>query len=183
MSTFQACRNAIAVAALCTVSASFAASMSQADYSAAKDRINADYKSEKSACKKLSGNEKDICKEKAEGKQKVAKAELEYNYSGKDSDAKRVAVVKADAAYAVAKEMCDDKSGKDKSLCKTEAKAEHKKSLADATMMKKVGDAKKDAAEDKRDADYKVAVEKCDGLAGDAKSACVNQAKARFNKS
>ncbi len=38
--------------------------------------------------------------------------------------------------------------------------------------MKKTSDAKKDAAEDKRDADYKVAVEKCDALAGAAKDTC-----------
>ena len=49
--------------------------------------------------------------------------------------------------------------------------------------MKKTADAKQDAAEDKRDADYKVAVEKCDALAGAAKDACVRDAKARFGKS
>ena len=48
---------------------------------------------------------------------------------------------------------------------------------------KKVADAKTDAAQDKRDADYKVAIEKCDALAGDAKSRCVNDAKMRFGRS
>ena len=37
----------------------------------------------------------------------------------------------------------------------------------------RVGEAKKDAAADKLDADYKVAIEKCDALAGDAKGSCV----------
>jgi hypothetical protein len=37
-----------------------------------------------------------------------------------------------------------------------------------------------DAAKDKREADYKVAAEKCDAMAGDAKSACVAQAKAKY---
>ena len=36
---------------------------------------------------------------------------------------------------------------------------------------------------DKRDADYKVAVEKCDALAGSAKDACVKDAKVRYGKS
>ena len=49
-------------------------------------------------------------------------------------------------------------------------------------MHKKVGEARKDAAEDKRDADYKLATEKCDSLAGDAKAACMSAAKAKFNK-
>ena len=79
--------------------------------------------------------------------------------------------------------MCDDKAGNVKDVCVTEAKATHKKALADAKLNKKVGEARQDAAEDKRDADYKVATEKCDSLAGEAKSACVSAAKARFNKS
>ena len=39
-----------------------------------------------------------------------------------------------------------------------------------------------DASKDKLDADYKVAAEKCDAMAGDAKSACVASAKARYGK-
>jgi len=82
----------------------------------------------------------------------------------------------------VAKELCDDKAGNVKDVCVAEAKATHTKALADAKLSKKVGEAKKDAVDDKRDADYKVAAEKCDSLSGDAKSACVSAAKVRFNK-
>ena len=53
---------------------------------------------------------------------------------------------------------------------------------ADAKLGKEIGAAKKDAAADKLDADYKVAIEKCDALAGDAKSSCVAAAKAKFGK-
>jgi hypothetical protein len=35
---------------------------------------------------------------------------------------------------------------------------------------------------DKRDADYKVAIEKCDALAGTAKDTCVSGAKAQYGK-
>lgn len=44
-------------------------------------------------------------------------------------------------------------------------------------------DARKEAGAAKRDADYKVAIEKCDALAGDAKDACASNAMARFGKS
>ena len=47
----------------------------------------------------------------------------------------------------------------------------------------KQADARKDASTDKRDADYAVAIEKCDALAGTAKDACVGNAKAQFGKS
>ncbi|MEO8058028.1 MAG: hypothetical protein ABI671_06855 [Burkholderiales bacterium] len=175
---------AVALAALFATSGAFAAgTMSKADMSAAKDRISADYKVDKTACAKFSGNEKDVCMERAKGKEKVASAELTFNDTGKDSDANKLAVAKADASYAVAKEMCDDKAGNVKDVCVTEAKSTHTKALADAKLSKKIGEAQKDSAEDKREADYKLAVEKCDSLAGESKASCVSTAKARFNKS
>jgi len=67
-------------------------------------------------------------------------------------------------------------------VCVKEAKAVEVKALADAKMGKEIGEARKDAAADKIDADYKVAIEKCDALAGDAKSNCVTAAKSRFGK-
>jgi hypothetical protein len=184
MITIRHCKSAVAAAALFAASSGvFAAPMGSAEYIAAKDRISADYKSDKAACASLAGNEKDVCHEEASGHEKVARAELEYTNSGKPADANKVAVTKADATYAVAKEICDDKAGNTKDVCVTEARAAHTKALADAKMAEKVGAARKDAAGDKNDADYKVAVEKCDSLAGDAKSSCVSSAKARFNKS
>ena len=183
MMTIRYGKTALAIAALLTASGAFSATMNKADYTAAKDRIEADYKSDRSACDKFSGNAKDICKEQAEGKQKVARAELEYNDSGKPADATKLAIAKADASYAVAKEMCDDKSGNPKDVCVCEAMAAHTMALTDARLSEKVGEARKDAAQDKNDADYKVASEKCESLAGDAKAACVSAAKARFNKS
>ncbi len=64
-----------------------------------------------------------------------------------------------------------------------EAKAVETAALADAKLGKKVHDARKEATDDKRDAGYKVAAEKCDALAGDAKSNCIATAKANFGKS
>ena len=131
------------------------------------------------ACPQL----KAVCSmEQAKGKEKVALAEAEYNYTGKQADANKIATEKADAHYAVAKEMCDEKGGNAKDVCVAEAKAEHKKALADAKLNKKVGEARNDAVEDKREADYKVATEKCDSLAGDAKSACISAAKSKYGK-
>ena len=58
-------------------------------------------------------------------------------------------------------------------MCVKEAKAVETKALADAKMGKQIGEAKNEASEDKRDADYKVALEKCDAVAGDAKASCI----------
>jgi hypothetical protein len=124
------------VAALFAGSTVMAASMSHAEYAAKKDQISAEYKADKAACDKLDGNGKDVCVEKAKGKEKVAKAELEFNYTGKQADSAKIAVAKADADYDVAKEMCDDKKGNDKDLCVKDAKAAHAKAIADAKSSK-----------------------------------------------
>jgi hypothetical protein len=159
-----------------------AANLSKADYQAGKTRIEADAKSDKAACSSRSGNAKDICVEEAKGKEKVALAELEFGYTGKPADRTQLMVAKAESAYAVAKEKCDDKAGNVKDVCVQEAKATETKALADARMGKEVGQAEATAGDAKRDADYKVAIEKCDALAGDAKTSCTAAAKTRFGK-
>jgi hypothetical protein len=175
-------RAAAFACALCSAPTLFAAPVTNDEYKAAKNRIGAEYKDAKATCDKLSDNAKDICIQEAKGHEKVARAELEYNRSGKPGDASKLATVRADAAYAVAKEKCDDRSGNDKDVCVKQAKTDHTKALADAKANSKVAAARKDASEDKRDAEYNLAKEKCDALAGDAKSSCLATAKSRFGK-
>jgi len=175
-------KTSFVIASMLVLPVAHAASMSKADYTAAKTRISAEYKSDKAAYASLAGNAKDICVEEAKAKEKVARAELEYGFTGKAGDRTKVAVAKAESTCAVAKEKCDDQAGNAKDVCVKEAKAVETKALADAKIGKEIGEAKKDAAADKRDADYNVAVEKCDALAGDAKNSCIAAAKAKFGK-
>jgi len=163
--------------------AASAANLSQSDYAAAKSRIADEYKADKNNCASSAGNIRDICQAQAKSKDKVALAELEFSHTGKRSDQDKVVSVKADMAYEVAKEQCDDKAGNDKSVCVKEAKALKTKALADLKQSQRVGEARKDASEDKRGADYKVAAEKCDALTGAAKTTCMADAKARAGKS
>lgn len=155
-----------------------AATMAKADYSAAKTRISADYKADQKRCADLKANAKDVCSAEAKGKEKVARAELEFSYTGKPADGTKARVAAAEAAYAIAKEKCDDLSGNDKDVCVKQAKADEVKALAAAKLGKQVAAARTEAAEDVRDANYKLAVEKCDALSGDAKTRCVDAAKA-----
>lgn len=182
MNKFTCLKTSISIAVLLALPMAHAASMTKADHNAAKTRIGADYQADHAACESLAGNKKDICVAQAKAKEKVAYAELEYGYTGKPADETKVRVAKAESAYAVAKEMCDDKAGNDKDVCVKEAKAVQTKALADAKLGKEIGAARKEAAEDKSSADYSVAKEKCDALAGDAKSACVDAAKAKYGK-
>ena len=170
------------VAALLAWPVAQAATMSKDELKAAKTAISATYKADKAACASLSGNAKDICLEEAKAKEKISLAELEFNYSGKPADQTKLRETQAKSAYAVAKEKCDDLSGNPKDVCIKEAKAIEVKALADAKLGKQVSEARKDANLDKRDADYKVAVEKCDALASDAKANCLAMAKTQFGK-
>lgn len=182
MNTIFTLKATLVAAALLALPLAHAANLSKADYDAGKTRIEADYKSDKTACDVRAGNAKDICVEEAKAKEKVARAELEYSHTAKPADQTRLMVVKAESAYAVAKERCDDTAGNAKDVCVKQAKATETKALADARMGKQVGEAATDASDTKRDADYSVASEKCDALAGDAKSDCVAAAKAKFGK-
>lgn len=159
--------------------------MSRSEYTLHKDAIQADLKTAKSGCDALSANAKDICIAKAEGSEKVAAAELEARYQPTDKTRYDVGVAKAEAAYAIAKEQCDDKAGNAKDVCLKEAKAAHTAAKADAKMKAKElsTDARQDAVEEKREANYEVAKEKCDAFAGSAKDSCLAEAKARFGKS
>ena len=185
--------------------AATADTMSKSEYKSAKQDIQAEYKSAKSGCQSFSGNAKDLCQIEAKGREKVALAELaEKNLPGPKTHFD-VRMAMADAEYATAKEKCDDLAGNAQDVCVKEAKAAHTSAKADAETQKttatenktvkdksakargeadeEILEARQDAAADKRNADYKVAVEKCDALAGTTKDVCMDNAKARYGKS
>ncbi len=167
--------------------------MSDGAYKSEKDRIKADHKMDSERCKGFSGNTKDICTAEADGKQKVALAELDARNKNTPQAHEDARIARADAAYAITKEHCDDMAGNKKDNCLQEAKAARDKAKADAkadrksanaqnSANEKIAEARKDAGETKREADYRVAVERCDSLAGERKDLCVKDAKARFGK-
>ena len=172
---------ALALAMAC--GAAQANNYSKAVYDKAKDDVKSTYKAERDGCDKMSGNAKDICVEEAKAHEKIALAQLDYNNTGKADDQKKLAEAIYESRYAVAKERCDDFSGDKKDLCVREAKTTYEKAKADAKANKKIADAQNDAEEAKMKADYKLAKERCDAMAGDQKDACVASAKARYRES
>jgi hypothetical protein len=155
---------------------------SHLSHAASGTQADSQYNTDKEKCSPMTGNAKDICMEEAKGKLKVARAESEFAYSGKVKDQTNVAVTKAKVAYAIAKEKCDDQMGNPKDVCIKEAKAAEAVAMADAKMKKKVTAARAESAEEKHEAAYRVAAQKCDALTGDAKTSCMNIAKAEHGK-
>ena len=159
-----------------------------------KANADAQYKIDKDACSSLAGNAKDICVAEAKGKDNVAKADAEAAYENTPKARQNARVAQAQAKYDVAIEKCDDLAGNRKDVCVKQAKAGLVKAKANAKVDRVAADTRHDAAtkqanankeanEDKRDAEYKVAIEKCDALAGPAKDTCVSNAKAQYGKS
>jgi hypothetical protein len=152
------------------------------------------YKVDKDACASMSGNAKDICVAEAKGRDDIAKADADAAYENTPKARESARVAHAQAIYNVSAEKCDDLAGNRKDVCVKEAKAELTKGKANAKVDRvvadtsneaatKQADARKDANADKRDADFKVAIEKCDALAGPTKDACVSGAKVQYGKS
>ena len=178
--------------------------LTKAEHSAAKDAIKINHKAAKKACDAFANNAKSICVEQANGDEKIARADLAERDEPTAKSHYKTRVARAEAEYDVAKQRCEDKAGNDKDVCVKEVKAAKVYALANAeTQMKTwkanataievkadantkakdtVATARRDAASDKRDADYAVAKEKCQAFAGATKELCVNQAKADFGQ-
>jgi hypothetical protein len=73
----------------------------------------------------------------------------------------------------VAKVACDTKAGSEKDVCVKQAQATQVKLVTDAKANKTAADARDDARDDTRDAQYKVALAKCDALSGTDKDTCL----------
>lgn len=170
-----------------------AAPMNKAEYKTGKADVSTQYKAAKKACDAQTGNAKDICIEEAKGVEKVALAELDANYEPSTKHTAAVSTAKAKAAFAVAKEKCDDQTGNPKDVCRKEAEATYTTAMAQSKVTEKKTDnnsaaadknaaAQKTANTDVMDAQYKVAAEKCDAMTGDAKGKCVSDAKTKFGK-
>ena len=192
MKTFS--RNLLASALLSSfVLGVSAQAMTKPEYKAQEERIESDGKASKDACNKLAGQLKSVCVVDAKGTTKVAKADLEASYKPNVSTRYKAHEAKADAAYDLAREHCNEKTSNDKDVCVKEAKAVQTAALADAKVQQKTTEANSKATEkkvdananavgDKNTANYKVAYEKCDSFSGAPKTTCQDQAKKTYGK-
>jgi hypothetical protein len=170
------------------------AGISEAQYKSAGQSISARHTADQTTCEALAGNRKDVCNAEADGRENVAKAELELSYGDSGQHRSDVRIAKADAAYTIANEKCDDLAGNAQDVCRKEAQSAQSAAKAEAERARKTTDANataseattagdKQAAMEKRNAAYAVAKEKCDSLADDAKATCIQEAKTRYGHS
>jgi len=162
--------------------ASATTTQTRADYTAAIDRASSEYKNAHAKCEPLAGHDKDMCVVEAQATEKKAKALAEANYKGTTEAMTDNKIANADADLMVAKVACEPKAAQERDVCVKEAQATHVKLVADAKAHKTAVDAQTDARSDTRDAQYKVALAKCDALAGTEKDTCVTSANSSFGK-
>jgi len=149
-------------------------------YENAKASAKSTYEVAGKQCDAMKGNAKDVCFAEAKAARVKTEANAEAAYRGTPKARANASAAIAEANYKVARERCNERTGNDKDVCIKVAKAELTRRKADAKANLKTIEARQDAAKEKREAEYKVAVEKCEALSGDAKSACVKDARARY---
>lgn len=155
---------------------------SAAIYKSAQSQAATEFKISRAKCDALADNPKDVCI--AEAKARRIHIEENAKATYKDTLKARVSAIKsiADADYEVDKTKCAALTGNDKDVCIKKAKSTKVATIATASADKKVIEARTDEKEDKKAAEYKVAIEKCDAMTGNAKDACVAAAKLKFGK-
>lgn len=159
--------------------------MSDGEYKGQQDKIGAEHRAAQQKCMSLSGNAKDICMAEAKGNEKIATAELGARRDNYTAEARhKVRVTKAEAVHDVAREKCDDLAGNAKDVCVKDAKAALTRAKAEAGADRKASTtsqaSREKVANVTRAADYDAAVERCDSYAGETKTRCVVETKARF---
>ena len=170
---------AVGIGAFAVATASPAAG-DKAAYESAKASAKSAYEAAKARCDALKDNAKDICVAEAKAARIKTEVNAEAAYKGTPKAREQAIREIAEADYKVARERCDDKIGNDKDVCVKVAKAALVKAQSNAKATRVTTDARMDASKEKREADYKVAAEKCNAMTGDAKSACVKDAKAKY---
>jgi hypothetical protein len=99
--------------------------------------------------------------------------------SAMTSDEYKAGKDKIEADYKAAKAQCGTLKDNAKDVCEKEAKGKENVAKAELEQQYKPSAShQRKVAEEKVKADYEVAKEKCDDMKGDAKNACVKEAKA-----
>jgi hypothetical protein len=89
-------------------------------------------------------------------------------------------VNQAKADYKAARAKCNELGGNAKDVCVKEAKAAEKSAVADAKAEKKNAGSDANANADKREAEFKIAKEKCESMSGNTKDICEKEAEAKY---
>jgi hyperosmotically inducible periplasmic protein len=180
MKTLIATLIATAVSAVAVaVAPASAAPVDKDAHRAAMDKAAADYRSAKAKCDAKSGNAEEVCEDEAKLAQ--ARAELDaytrYDTTGGNLRDARAKVIRAE--HELADTQCDATASGDKDRCKATAGSIRDAALArldDRNIDRAVGPSSSGelvSSIDSKDPATAAAVQKCEQMTGDARTACV----------
>lgn len=169
----------IATAAGASIAAAPATAQNRDAYRTAMDKIAADYRAAKAKCDNMTkGDAEEICEEEAKLMRARAEADAVSKYDNTGDNLRNARMKVIEAEYEVADEKCETLRGDAEDKCEDEAKAKRTAAL-DAmrgdrsTAMGASGSAGMVASTDTRDAVKSAAVEKCEKMSGEARTACL----------
>lgn len=154
----------------------------KATYQYAMDTAEAGYDAAKVRCDAMAGVPHDICV--ADARAARVRIEEEATAANKNTLA---AYTQARMRIATAfherdKTRCGTLVGNDREVCLAQAKATLVTLQADARADRKAIEARLDANDAKIEAEYRVALQKCDAFAGAVKDGCVSTARTAYGK-
>jgi hypothetical protein len=182
----------VALALLAGFAASAGAAIPKDQYRRQLEQAQGRYKADSDTCKKMVGNAKDVCKLEARTSYNVAKAELNAQYKPTPKNDDKVRREKAEAAWRVASEKCDDLTANAKKVCKLDAKATYVAATSETALNRAVIDKgvnsrkanteRKEARDDVGQAEWVAAKGRCEALLGDSRNNCIGEIKKKFGK-
>ena len=126
-------RGIVGIAAAVAAFTCAAAPMTKDEYDAGKARIAAEYRADRQKCGERHGNAADLCIARSRGEQRVARAELDAAFKPSPNANLAAANARAQAAYAIAMQECDDRKREARSGCVKDAKAARERAKAEAS--------------------------------------------------
>lgn len=171
----------LAGVALCSAAAAAtpeAKALYQQTHAQAKERLAA----ARAQCHALAGNARDVCEAAAKAEYVKADEDAQARYDNTLKAYTRARMRIASANYDLDRARCGALGGNEKDVCVERAKATRVAAESDAKADQIAFEARQDARDDQRTAQYRVALEQCDAYAGAAKDQCVQAAKTQYGQ-
>lgn len=148
----------------------------------AMDAAEITYDAAKLRCDALAGIPHEICVADARAARVRVEEEAGAAYKNTLAAYTQARMRIASAYYERDKTRCGAAVGNDREVCLRQAKATLVATQADARADRKAIEARLDAQDAKIDAEFRVALQKCDAYAGDVKEGCVSTARTAYGK-
>ncbi|HEY0824602.1 MAG TPA: hypothetical protein VGD76_12500 [Ramlibacter sp.] len=181
----------LAAALACGAAAPAAPLLGGDEIKANRIRIEEQYVQAQARCKRVEGHARELCNVKARAERDIQAAELRMRSEPTPENDRKLRLAKAEGAYAVALVNCKSILGEARRVCRDDATAVFESARAEANQPREVvaglraeQASRERAAQAERvaQAQFNAALERCEMLPGEARTACLGDARQRFGR-